>query len=84
MIRTAIVLSLLSPPIMANAAAAAEPVPCEILLKKVDAALQSARLAEGAKAKATALRDKGLERCKADDDARADGFFAEALKMMGK
>jgi len=84
MTRNAIIVLLASLPMMANAAAAAEPVPCETQLKKVDAALQSPKLGADVKAKATALRDKGLERCKADDDARADAFFAEALKTMGK
>jgi hypothetical protein len=30
------------------------------------------------------LETKGIERCNADDDKRADGFFADALKIMGK
>jgi 2-methylisocitrate lyase-like PEP mutase family enzyme len=27
---------------------------------------------------------KGLERCKADDDAGADDLFAQAMKLTGK
>lgn len=30
------------------------------------------------------LEDKGVERCNADDDKNADGFFADAMKLMGK
>jgi 2-methylisocitrate lyase-like PEP mutase family enzyme len=31
----------------------------------------------------TELKGKGLERCKADDDAGADAFFEQALKILG-
>ena len=30
------------------------------------------------------LQTKGTERCNADDDKRADAFFADALKLAGK
>ena len=64
--------------------AAAEPVPCEKMLGDVKAALNSAKLSDTDKAKVADLQSKGIERCKADDDARADGFFTQALALMGK
>lgn len=64
--------------------AAANPVPCEKMLNDVKAALGAAKLSDADKTKVTDLEGKGLERCKADDDAGADAFFAEALKTMGK
>lgn len=53
------------------------PVPCEDLA----GALRTAFASGGPKnlAAAADLQAKGLERCNADDDARADAFFAEAL-----
>jgi hypothetical protein len=54
------------------------------MLSDVKAAVESAKLSEADKAKVTDLEDKGLERCKADDDARADALFAQALKILGK
>lgn len=57
------------------------PLPCEVALK-------SLRDAAGAKAPTdkaaydTAV-NKGLERCNADDDKRADGFFAAAFALLG-
>jgi hypothetical protein len=65
-------------------ARAAGAVACEDMLKDVRAAMQSAKLNDADKAKVADLEAKGIERCNADDDQRADGFFAEALKIMGK
>jgi 2-methylisocitrate lyase-like PEP mutase family enzyme len=64
--------------------AAANPVPCETMLNDVKAAIKDAKLSDADKAKVMDLQGKGLERCKADDDAGADGFFAAALTIMGK
>lgn len=63
---------------------AATPVPCEDMLKQVKAALAAAKLSDADKTKVVDLQSKGIERCKADDDARADDFFAQALKALGK
>lgn len=68
----------------ATPASAAEPVPCEKMLKDVKAAMKTAKLSDADKAKATDLQSQGVERCKADDDAGADALFAQALKVMGK
>lgn len=66
------------------AVAAAEDVPCEDMLKDLRAAEASATLSAADAAKLKELEDKGIERCTADDDARADEFFAQALKLLGK
>jgi len=67
-----------------TALAANAPVPCEQMLSDVKAALPAAKLTDAAKAKVTDLENKGIERCKADDDTRADVFCAEALAVLGK
>jgi len=64
--------------------AATSPVPCEKSLSDLKAALANAKLSAADTAKATDLEGKGLERCKADDDAGADAFFADAMKLLGK
>jgi hypothetical protein len=64
--------------------AATAPAPCEDMLNNVKAALKDAKLSDADKAKVSDLENQGLERCKADDDAGADDFFAQALKVMGK
>ena len=64
--------------------AAGTAVPCEQMLSDVRAALKSANLTDANKAKVADLEQKGVERCKADDDTRADAFFTQALALMGK
>lgn len=64
----------------------AAPAPCENVLKDVRAAEAeaAAKLSDTDKAKVSELETKGIERCNADDDKRADEFFAQAMKIMGK
>ena len=69
---------------MATSAFADDVVPCEDVLKDLHAAVGSAMLSDADKAKIAELQDKGIERCNADDDARADAFFADAMKILGK
>jgi hypothetical protein len=57
-------------------------VPCEDMLAELRAAQKSATPAEATKAQVSELESKGIERCNADDDKRADGFFADALKLL--
>lgn len=64
--------------------AMAEDVPCEDMLAKLRAALETAKPSDADAAKIKELEDKGIERCTADDDARADEFFAQAMKILGK
>jgi len=66
---------------LANAASA---VPCEDVLATLTDALAKAKLND-ADAKAVAdLKAKGEERCTAEDDRRADGFFNDALAIVTK
>lgn len=66
-------------------ARAADTAPCEDMLKTTkDALAAAATLAAADKTKADEFIVKGTERCNADDDKRADGFLADAMKLMGK
>ena len=60
-----------------------KPAPCENMLAQVRSAKSGATLASDVAAEVADLEGKGVERCNSDDDARADGFFADALKLMG-
>jgi hypothetical protein len=62
----------------------AAPTPCEESLKALRAAEAAAKLNDADKNKVSELETKGIERCNADDDKRADDFFAQAMKVMGK
>jgi hypothetical protein len=64
--------------------ASAANVPCEEMLKDLRAAEASATLTAEQKAQVSDLETKGIERCNADDDKRADAFFAEAMAILGK
>ena len=58
--------------------------PCESALKDLRAAEAKATLNDTDKNKVSELETKGIERCNADDDKRADDFFAQAMKVLGK
>lgn len=77
----ALVTLALSSPVSSVFAATA---PCEDTLKTLRAAEAAATLSAAAKAKVSELEATGIERCNADDDKRADEFFAQAMKVMGK
>ena len=62
--------------------AAAEDVPCEKMLEDLRSALETAHPNDTDAAKIRELEDKGIERCNADDDARADEFFTQAMKIV--
>ncbi|KUM24864.1 hypothetical protein AU467_28795 [Mesorhizobium loti] len=64
--------------------ASAAPTPCETVLKDLRAAEATAKLSDADKNKVSELETKGIERCNADDDKRADDFFAQAMKVLGK
>jgi len=66
------------------ATAVAAPPPCETALKDLRAAEAKATLNDVDKNKVSELETKGIERCNADDDKRADDFFAQAMKIIGK
>lgn len=58
------------------------PLPCEAMLMSFRATLGKATLSDAVRAKVTTLQAKGTERCNADDDARADDFFAQGIALM--
>ena len=64
--------------------ASAAPVPCEDMLKTLTETLKTAKLSDADMKAVTELQTKGTERCNADDDKRADDFFAQAMKIIGK
>ncbi|MGV8949727.1 MAG: hypothetical protein ACOH2M_01400 [Cypionkella sp.] len=83
-------LAQLDNPGAANAAGVAttdtsgKPLPCEDMLAQYRNVLsKGAVLDDATKAKVSELETKGIERCNADDDKRADDFFAQAIQMMG-
>ncbi len=57
-------------------------LPCEAMLATFRDALATATLADTDRATATDLQSRGTERCNADDDTRADDFFAQGLALM--
>ena len=67
-----------------SSAYAASAVPCKDMLKDVRATMRIVRHSDAEKAMVADLEAKGVERCNPDDDQRADGFCAIALKIMGK
>ena len=58
-------------------------LPCEDLLADVRATAAVSPASDADKPKFEELQAKGIERCNADDDKRADEFFAQALALMG-
>ena len=66
---------------LANAATA---VPCEEVLVTLNDAMAKAKLNDADLKAVMDLKAKGEERCKAEDDRRADGFFNDALAIVTK
>lgn len=69
---------------IAASMAHAAPVPCEDMLKQLRASEKTANLAAADKSAVAELEQKGIERCNADDDKRANKFFEDALKLVTK
>lgn len=59
-------------------------LPCEVMLDQLKTSLASASLSTDAGARVASLQARGTERCNADDDARADDFFAQGLALTSK
>jgi dihydroxyacetone kinase len=57
-------------------------LPCEVMLSALSDKLAAVTLSDSEKAAVADLQTRALERCNADDDARADGFSAEALALL--
>ncbi len=81
---TALTVATVSGVMTSSAFAAGDPVPCEKMLGDLRAAEATATLSEADKTKVAELRQQGIDRCKADDDAGADAFFADAMNIIGK
>ena len=54
------------------------------MLQQLRTAVDAAKLGDADAAKVKELEDKGIERCNADDDKRADDFFDQAMKIVSK
>jgi DNA-binding ferritin-like protein len=59
-------------------------VPCEETLKEVRTTREAAKLTDADATKVDDLIKKGIDRCNADDDNRANDFFNQALSGMDK
>ncbi|MFC3695608.1 hypothetical protein [Chenggangzhangella methanolivorans] len=57
-------------------------VPCEDKLVELRAAIAKTTLGDADMKPVKTLEAKGVERCNADDDKRADAFFDDALKLL--
>jgi len=58
------------------------PVPCQLTLAKMQGVLATSAPSAANKARFDDLRRRGIERCNANDDVRANAFLAEALGMV--
>ncbi|NKB84034.1 hypothetical protein [Brucella grignonensis] len=68
---------------LAGGFAHAAPVACEDLKAKIEAEMQTKKPAAADQVKFNDLKAKGDERCKAEDDHRADDFYTQALALIG-
>jgi hypothetical protein len=59
-------------------------VPCEVALEELRRVSATTQPSAADQARFDDLQKKGIERCNADDDKRADNFFAEALAILGQ
>jgi len=59
------------------------PISCEMLLEALGAAIDGGKVAQTNMAAARDFQSKAVERCNADDDARADEFSAQGLALAG-
>lgn len=59
-------------------------MPCEEALKQLRDKEATTVVADAQKALYDDLKTKGIERCNADDDKRADDFFAQAMALLGQ
>ena len=66
-------------------AASAATVPCEDMLAKVrKVEPEATKLNQADRTKFAELEAKGIERCTADDDKRANKFFSDAIALLNK
>jgi len=60
------------------------PIACEKMLADLGDAIATVKQPPATLTQVTDLRDKATERCNADDDARSNGFSAQALALLAK
>lgn len=58
------------------------PLPCETMLEQFRNTRAAATLSDPERTQIDLLQTRGTERCNADDDARADDFFAQGIALM--
>lgn len=84
-VSTAIMATVLACGIVSAAPVFAAPArPCEDVLKEFRDTKAAAKPDAVTLKAVEDLEAKGVERCNADDDKRADAFFADAMKLFGK
>jgi hypothetical protein len=59
-------------------------IPCETMLKMLQATLSGGKVAADTSAKAQEFAVKATERCNADDDVHADEFSAQGLALLAQ
>ena len=57
-------------------------LPCEVMLDQFRTARAAAHILPANVDRVDTLEVKGTERCNADDDTRADDFFAQGIALM--
>lgn len=80
LLRITILTMALGVPVLASAA---EPA-CEDTLKTLQDTIKTTAPKPDVMVKVQVLVDKASERCKSEDDKRANGFAADAMKLLGK
>jgi hypothetical protein len=78
------IIAALAATIITPSFANAAEMPCEDAIKTLRDTISTVAPKADVMANVQVLLDKALERCNADDDKRADGFAADAMKLMGK
>jgi len=84
MLKTTLLSLALSCAIFSVSLAQADVLPCEEALKNLRELQATSKADDAVKAEAAKLETKGIERCNADDDKRADEFFAQAIRLLAK
>jgi hypothetical protein len=79
-----VILTMSALAAFSTTASAATAVPCEDILKTLNDAMVTAKLNDADTKAVADLKAKGEERCAAEDDRRADGFFNDALAIINK
>jgi len=79
-----IVTAIVSASAMASFSAAFAAPSCEDNLKTMEESLKKVKLSDADMKAVTDLKAKATERCTAEDDGRAEGFIADAMKIITK